>query len=217
MTLTFGSRSHEMLPSALYIMWPIHQQSLKLLRQKLQEEKHLQEIWGQGHMKCWPVPSTSCDLSSYKVLSCYVEPFKKLEVASSKGLWVDAFTRKFNIWPFTLTWGQGHTKCCPVPSISCNLFSYKVLSCYVQPFRRSYIYKKIHCLTFDLGSRSHKMPPVPSTSCDLFTYKVWSCYLLRFRRYIYKKRDGRTDTRTHTRTYSQGRHCEVFYQNSLWG
>ena len=33
-----------MLPSALYIMWPMHLQSLKLLRQKLKEEKHLQEI-----------------------------------------------------------------------------------------------------------------------------------------------------------------------------
>ena len=28
---TFGSRSHEMLPSSLYIMWPIQLQSLKLL------------------------------------------------------------------------------------------------------------------------------------------------------------------------------------------
>ena len=27
--------SHKMLPSALYIMWPMHLQSLKLLRQKL--------------------------------------------------------------------------------------------------------------------------------------------------------------------------------------
>ena len=32
LTLTFWSRSHEMLPSTLYIMWPIQLQSLKLLR-----------------------------------------------------------------------------------------------------------------------------------------------------------------------------------------
>ena len=32
LTLTLGSRSHEMLPSTLYTMWPIHLQSLKLLR-----------------------------------------------------------------------------------------------------------------------------------------------------------------------------------------
>ena len=30
-----GSRSQEMLPSALYIMWPMHLQSFKLLRQKV--------------------------------------------------------------------------------------------------------------------------------------------------------------------------------------
>ena len=113
----------------------------------------------------------------------------------------DAFTRKFNIWPWP--WGQGHTKCCPVPSTSCDLFSYKVLSCYVEPFRRRYIYKKIHYLTFDLtlGSRSHKCHPVPSTSCDLFTYKSWSCYLLRFRRrYIYKKREKSTHTQMDRQT-----------------
>ena len=43
LTLTWRSRSHLMLHSALYIMWPMHLQSLKLLRQKLKEEKHLQE------------------------------------------------------------------------------------------------------------------------------------------------------------------------------
>ena len=33
LTLTLGSRSNKMLPSTLYIMWPIQLQSLKLLRQ----------------------------------------------------------------------------------------------------------------------------------------------------------------------------------------
>ena len=32
LTLTLGSSSHKMLPSTLYIMWPIHLQSFKLLR-----------------------------------------------------------------------------------------------------------------------------------------------------------------------------------------
>ena len=32
LTLTLGSRSHEMSPSTLYIMWSMHLQSLKLLR-----------------------------------------------------------------------------------------------------------------------------------------------------------------------------------------
>ena len=46
----------------------------------------------------------------------------KFEVATSNRLGGDTFTRKYIIW-------QGHTKCCPIPSASCDLFSYKVWSC----------------------------------------------------------------------------------------
>ena len=61
--LTLGSRSHKMLPSTLYIMWPIQLQSLKLLGLTLKEEIQLQEntlfdLWpgplDQGHTKCSP-------------------------------------------------------------------------------------------------------------------------------------------------------------------
>ena len=38
-------------------------QNLKLLSLTVKEEMHL----GQGHTKCYPVPSTSCDLIRYKV------------------------------------------------------------------------------------------------------------------------------------------------------
>ena len=41
--LTFGSMSHEMLPSTIYIMWPIHLQSLKGLRTTVKEEMFLQD------------------------------------------------------------------------------------------------------------------------------------------------------------------------------
>ena len=204
LTLTLGSRSHEMLPSTFYIMWPIQLKSSKLLGQKVKEEMHLQENsifklwpWGQGHTKCCPVSSTSCDLFSYKIWSCYVKKVKeemhlqensifdlwpwiivtysatKFEVATSNRLGGDTFTRKYIIWPWQwrsheillstlyimwpinqhslkllpLTvkeihlqentlfdlwpwpWGQGHTKCCPVSSTSCDLFSHKVWSC----------------------------------------------------------------------------------------
>ena len=132
----------------------------------------------QSHMKCCLVPSTSCDLCTGKIWSCYFQNimrrcvFKKIhyltfdldlgvkvtqniaqypwhhvtyaqtkfEVAASKSLWGDAFTRKCIIWPWP--WGQGHTKSHPVPSTSCDLCTYKVWSCYVQPFRRRYNYKK---------------------------------------------------------------------------
>ena len=38
----------------------------------------------------------------------------------SSGLWGDAFSRKYIIWPWP--WGQYQTKCCQVPSSSCDLF-----------------------------------------------------------------------------------------------
>ena len=57
----------------------------------------------------------------------------EFEVTTPKDLEGDAFTRKFNNRRLTLTlgsrsrsWGQDNTKCCPVPSTSCELFSYKV-------------------------------------------------------------------------------------------
>ena len=56
LTLTPRSRSHEVLPSTLYIMWPMR--------------------------------------------------MAKFEVATSKSLWGDAFTRKDIIWPLTLTLGE---------------------------------------------------------------------------------------------------------------
>ena len=142
----------------------------------------------------------------------------------------------------TLTLSQGHTKCCQVPSTSCDLCTSKLWSCYVQWFRRRFIYKKIHYLTLGYltltpRSRSHevlpstlnimwpmrrqnlklllpkhyeerrfqkntlfdhwpwpwgqghtKRRPVPLTSCDLCTGKIWSCYFENFMsRCIYKK------------------------------
>ena len=128
----------------------------------------------------------------------------KFEVAMSKGLGGDAFTRKFNIWPLTLTLGSRSHKMLPSTLYimwPIQLQSLKVLCLTVK--------KEIQLqenTIFDLwpwpwGQGHTKCCPVPSTSCDLFNYKVWSCYLLRFRRrYIYKKRDGRTDRQTDRRT-----------------
>ena len=67
----------------------------------------------------------------------------------------------------------------------------KIWSCYVQPFRRRCIYKKLHYFTFDLDLRSWtnmKHCPVSSTSYDLCICKVWRPYVQRFReKCIYKK------------------------------
>ena len=90
------------------------------------------------------------------------------------------------IWPLTLTWGQWHTKCCPVPS--CELCICKVWSCYISRFRRRYIYKKsdgpTHAWTggwvdgqTDGRQKTlvrHWRHMVSSTSCDLLTCKVTS-------------------------------------------
>ena len=53
----------------------------------------------------------------------------KFEAATSNGFGGDAFKWKYCIWPWP--WGEGHTRCCPVPSTSCDLFRYKVWSYYV--------------------------------------------------------------------------------------
>ena len=120
--MTLGSRSPEMLPSTIYIMWLIQLQSLKLLRQKIKEEMHLQE------------------------------------------------NLIFGLWPWP--WGQGHTKCCSVPSTSSDLFSYKVWSCYVKKLRRRCIYKKIQYLTFDIDLRVKVTQNVAQYTLHHVTYSA---------------------------------------------
>ena len=68
----------------------------------------------------WPLNVAQCPL--HHVTYAPTE----FEITTSKALWGEAFTRNsiFDLWPWP--WGQGHTKCCPVPSTSCDLFSYKV-------------------------------------------------------------------------------------------
>ena len=63
----------------------------------------------------------------------------KFDVATAYDSGEDAFTRKYYIWPWP--WGQGHTKCCPVPSTSCDLCANKVWYCYIPRLRRKCIYK----------------------------------------------------------------------------
>ena len=162
-----------MLHSTLHIMWPMHQQSLILLHPTVKEKMHYYIIklkyiiwpWpsGQGHMKCCPVPSKSCDLCTYK----------SLKLRRQKKLGGDAFNENwmFDLWPW------------PFQQQSSKLLRLTVR-------RRRYIYKKIHYLIFDLdiGSRSHKM--LPSTLCIMWPIQLQSLKLLRQRfrrRSIYKK------------------------------
>ena len=96
-----GSRSHEMLPSTLEIMWPMYQQSLMLLHPMVKVEVHLQE-------------NTLFDLDLWvkiiqSVAQCPLHHVtytqKEFEITTLKGLGGEAFTRQFNIWPLTLTLG----------------------------------------------------------------------------------------------------------------
>ena len=84
--LTLWSMSHKTLPSTLYIMWPMHLKTLKLLCPMVHEEMNLQEnalfdFWswpcGQCPTKHCPVPSTSCDLCTCKVWRCNVQQFRR--------------------------------------------------------------------------------------------------------------------------------------------
>ena len=104
----------------------------------------------------------------------------KFEIATSNSLGEDAFTRKYINWPWPS--GQGHTKCCPVPSASCDLCTYRVLSYYVQSFRRC-IYKKIQYLTFnlDLGVKvTQKVAqyPLHHVTYPATKFKIASSYSL---------------------------------------
>ena len=93
--------------------------------------------------------NVTCNVAQYPIHHVAYVP-AKFEVATSNGLG-DAFIRKYIIWLLTLTLGQCHAKHCLVPFASLGLScTCKVWSCYVQRFRRSCIYKKIHYLAFDL-------------------------------------------------------------------
>ena len=82
----------------------------------------------------------------------------------------------FDLDPKVGQGGQGHTKCCPVPSTSCDLCTSKVWCCYILWLRRRYIYKKIHYLILTLGSRSYKM--LPSTLDIVWPMHLQSLILL---------------------------------------
>ena len=123
-TRSRGSRSHKMLPSNLDFMWPKHQQSLMLLHPMVKEKMHLQEntlFELDLRVKVtWNVAQSTLHYVTYAPT--------EFEVTTSKALGGEAFTRKFNIWPLTLTLGSRSHECCPVPSTSCDLSSYKVWS-----------------------------------------------------------------------------------------
>ena len=71
----------------------MHLQSLNLLRQKLQEEKHLQEF---QYLTFDLGVKVTQNVAQYP-LNYVTHPATKFEVARSNQLGGDTFTRKFNI------------------------------------------------------------------------------------------------------------------------
>ena len=128
-------------------MWPMYLQSLKLLRPMV-KEMHCQEnkcTLFDLDPKVKRVKVTQ-NVAQYSRLHVTYAP-AKFDIATSHFQGQDAFAWKYTIWP----WSQGHTKCCQVPSTSCDLCTYRVWSYYVKSFRMRSIYEKIQYLTFDLG------------------------------------------------------------------
>ena len=125
MTLTLGSRSHKMLPSDIHIMWPMHLWTLKLLCPMVQK-MHLQENTlfdlDPKVKVTWSVakyPQHHVTYAKIHYLTYYLDLGVKVtrnvtqyprhhvtvaqaifEVATSKSLLGDAFTRKYILWPF---------------------------------------------------------------------------------------------------------------------
>ena len=87
-----------MLPSAIYIMWAMHLQSLKLLRQKL-KGGHLQE---NSMFDLWH--KVTRNVAQYPLYHA-THPATKFEVATSNPLGGVTFTRKYIIWSLPLTMG----------------------------------------------------------------------------------------------------------------
>ena len=139
-----GSRSHKMLPSTLDFIWPMHQHSLMLLHPMVKERMHL---WDNTLFELDPKVKFTQNVAQYPRQHVIYAP-AKFDIATSYGKGEDAFTRNCIIWPWHS--GQAHTKCCPVPSTSCDLCTYRVWSYFVKSFRRRSIYRKIQYLTFDL-------------------------------------------------------------------
>ena len=111
----------------------MHLQSLKLLRQKVKEKMHLQEN-SMFVIVVFPDHThllfLTFDLGVKATRNVAQYPLHhvnysdtKFEVATSNNVGRDIFYKKIHYLIVDLD--LSHTKCCPVPSTACDLFSYK--------------------------------------------------------------------------------------------
>ena len=130
---------------------------------------------GQCHTKWSAVPSTSRDLCTCIVWSCYVDRF-----------WRKCIYKKILYMTFDLDLGVNITQ--NVAQYSLHHVTYAATKIEVatsnglgDKFTRKYI-------PWPWGQGQKKCCPVPSTPCDLCSCKFWRCYVKSLRRRcIYKK------------------------------
>ena len=151
-----GSRSQEMFPRIFtsYDLWCYVQWFRRRCIYKI--------MLYLGRTRHCPVPSTSCDLCTCKIWSCYFHWFRRRCIV----------TRIYIILPWS--WGQGHTKHCPVLYIMwpIRLQSLKLLCAMAE--KEMHLQENTFYDPWPSGQSHMKQCPVPSTSCDLCTYKVWA-------------------------------------------
>ena len=146
----------------------MHLSNLKMLCQTVKEDMYLQEntLFDLDLWKYCLVPSTSCDFNLCTLLcpAVYRCIYKKIHYLTSdlhnvyiKVTWnvfqyplhyvnyapvklklLGSMVKEMYLQEITLF----DTKCCSVPSISCDLCTCKVWSCYAKHIRRRCIYKK---------------------------------------------------------------------------
>ena len=100
--------------------------------------------WGQGYTKCCPVPSSSFQLCTCEVWSCYVKRLKRR--------WN---SRKNIIWP----WRQAHIRCCSILFTSYDLCTYKILIAMSNSLGEDAFTRKDIIWPLTLNSRSYEVLP----------------------------------------------------------
>ena len=125
--------------------------------------------WGQSQMKCCPVPSTSCDLCTCKVWSCYIQWFRRRCICKE----IHYLTFDLDI---KVKWNDAQYLLGSLHHVTYAPAKFEVATSIGlggDAFTRKYIIWPWPLLKV---TRNVAQESVPSTSYDLFTCKVWSCY-----------------------------------------
>ena len=195
---------HETLSGILYIIWPMHLQSLKLLCPTVKGDMHLQKIFDLVSRSHEALPSTPCDLCTCKVWSCYGQLFTEMHLHEIH--YLTLVTRSMPrildfTWPFalqslmllhpmvkekmhlqenTLFYLDFVVKVtqnvaqCPLHHVTYAPTEFEVTTSYGLGDAFT---RKFIIWPLTLGSRSHKL--LPSTLCIMWPIQLQNLKLLR--------------------------------------